>query len=225
MGVYQGETKSSVAIPVPVVSVVHQHRMKFVKDGQGKHINMLPGQPFQHTFRLLNNGVSKWTDCVTVRCVGGDALKGSERSVHLPGIQPQQMTDATVHLCAPAVEGRYICYFRLHDGDVRFGDRIWIDISVVAKAADVAGVAGVAGVAEAAVTPLTAVAAATATAETAVEKMSIEELQAAYEIQCNKVFSDATDSWKQQLAHEMWVRACKKQRDETLEKMSIEQIH
>merc|ERR1712093_295926 len=107
-----------------------------MKDGNGgRHIDMLPGQSFQHTWRLMNNGSSAWSEHVTVRCVGGDAMKGSEHSVVVPaGIAPNQAYDATIELIAPEMEGRYICYFRLHDGDARFGDRIWIDLTVRAAA-------------------------------------------------------------------------------------------
>merc|ERR1712166_117321 len=58
-------------------------------------------------------------------------MKGSEMSVPVACIGPNQVVDATIQLSAPEVPGRYICYFRLHQQNERFGDRIWIDVTVV----------------------------------------------------------------------------------------------
>merc|ERR1711865_716733 len=106
-------------------------KARFIKDSKGSHPALLPGQPFSHTWRLMNNGKEKWNENVSVRCVGGDAMKGSEVSVPVACIGPNQVVDATIQLSAPAVPGRYICYFRLHQQNERFGDRIWIDVTVV----------------------------------------------------------------------------------------------
>jgi len=133
---FQGETKVNdqpVRIPANVVNIIPKPKARFIKDGEeGRHINLVPGQPFQHTWRLMNSGSSEWSNHVTVKCVGGDAIKGSEVSVDVPsGIKPNQTFDAKIDLIAPDVDGRYICYFRLHDHNARFGDRIWIDVTVV----------------------------------------------------------------------------------------------
>merc|ERR1711865_189281 len=106
-------------------------KARFIKDSKGSHPALLPGQPFSHTWRLMNNGKEKWNENVSVRCVGGDAMKGSEMSVPVACIGPNQVVDATIQLSAPEVPGRYICYFRLHQQNERFGDRIWIDVTVV----------------------------------------------------------------------------------------------
>merc|ERR1712166_33180 len=58
-------------------------------------------------------------------------MKGSEMSVPVACIGPNQVVDATIQLSAPEVPGRYICYFRLHQQNERFRDRIWIDVTVV----------------------------------------------------------------------------------------------
>merc|ERR1712166_1642555 len=94
-------------------------------------MGMFPGQTFTHTWRLMNSGTSTWSENVTVSCVGGDAMKGSETPVVIPPVGPNQIFDATIEVSAPAVAGRYITYYRLNDGNVRFGDRIWIDVTVV----------------------------------------------------------------------------------------------
>merc|ERR1712195_279492 len=120
-------------IAAKIVKVVRKNVLKarFVKDSEGRHPAMFPGQTFTHTWRLMNSGTSTWSENVTVSCVGGDAMKGSETPVVIPPVGPNQIFDATIEVSAPAVAGRYITYYRLHDGNVRFGDRIWIDVTVV----------------------------------------------------------------------------------------------
>merc|ERR1719263_2611897 len=45
---------------------------------------------------------------------------------------PGQFVDINVALVTPDHEGRFISYWRLHDeaSGVKFGDRIWVDVSV-----------------------------------------------------------------------------------------------
>merc|ERR1712166_1594132 len=125
------KTVSAKALKVVQQRAVAIPKARFIKDSKGSHPALLPGQPFSHTWRLMNNGKEKWNENVSVRCVGGDAMKGSEMSVPVACIGPNQVVDATIQLSAPEVPGRYICYFRLHQQNERFGDRIWIDVTVV----------------------------------------------------------------------------------------------
>merc|ERR1711865_1033769 len=87
-------------IAAKIVKVVRKNVLKarFVKDSEGRHPTMFPGQTFTHTWRLMNSGTSTWSENVTVSYVGGDAMKGSETPVVIPPVGPNQIFDATIEV-------------------------------------------------------------------------------------------------------------------------------
>merc|ERR1712164_204889 len=70
------------------------------------------------------------------KCTGGDPLLGCDVIIPVEsGVAPGQIVDVEVALVAPNHEGRFISYWRLHDEatGIKFGDRIWVDVSVQAE--------------------------------------------------------------------------------------------
>merc|ERR1711916_156889 len=65
---------------------------------------------------------------------GGDVIQGTETKITFGKLGAGEETQAKVMFTAPSVEGRYINYWRLFHGDRRFGDRMWLDVTV--KGAD-----------------------------------------------------------------------------------------
>jgi len=107
-------------------------RARFVKDVAPRKTALAPGQKFTHSWRLCNNGRVPW-GAVTAKCTGGDPLLGCDAVVPVEsGVAPGQFVDINVALVTPDHEGRFISYWRLHDeaSGVKFGDRIWVDVSV-----------------------------------------------------------------------------------------------
>lgn len=110
-------------------------RARFVKDVAPRKTALAPGQPFTHSWRLCNNGRHPW-GAVVAKCTGGDPLLGGDAVVAVEsGLAPGQVVDVEVSLVAPNHEGRFISYWRLHDeaSGTKFGDRIWVDVSVHAQ--------------------------------------------------------------------------------------------
>jgi len=112
--------------------VAEKPRARFVKDVAPRKTALAPGQKFTHSWRLCNNGHLPW-GAVTAKCTGGDPLLGCDAVIAVEsGVNPGQFVDVEVALVAPDHEGRFISYWRLHDdaSGVKFGDRIWVDVSV-----------------------------------------------------------------------------------------------
>ena len=65
-----------------------------------------------------------------MRSVGGDIIKGAETKITFGKVGPGEEVQAKVMFTAPEAEGRYINYWRLFNGDRRFGDRMWLDVTV-----------------------------------------------------------------------------------------------
>ena len=90
-----------------------------------KHV---PSEVFIRAWRVRNDGHLNWpTGCKFV-CINGD-FEGDE--VMLPMLKAGEEHDIIVHMKAPLREGRYKSFWRAIDPDgVRFGQKVWADISV-----------------------------------------------------------------------------------------------
>jgi len=99
---------------------------------------MLPGQTFVKTWRLVNTGTCTWTSAYAVVWASGDEL-GDQNVVALAGgVAPGQSVDLSVPMTAPTAPGSYQSNWRLRNADgVLFGigpngDAVfWVRIDVV----------------------------------------------------------------------------------------------
>merc|ERR1712178_431214 len=85
-------------------------------------------------WRIKNSGDEDWPEGDIMRSVGGDVIQGTETKITFCKLGAGEETQAKVMFTAPSAEGRYINYWRLFHGDRRFGDRMWLDVTV--KGAD-----------------------------------------------------------------------------------------
>ncbi|KAF0688265.1 Aste57867_20135 [Aphanomyces stellatus] len=92
------------------------------------------GDTFVKTWRLKNDGKTRWPAKSRLVCVGGDHLEVGEDSVSVPILLPGKMIDVSVDMQAPIKPARYTGYWRLCTADgKRYGHRLWVDILVVGK--------------------------------------------------------------------------------------------
>jgi len=91
------------------------------------------GAQLLKTWRLRNEGARPWPDGSTLAWIGKrpqDRL-GAPLSVPVASCAPGQEVEVSVPVTAPAEPGRYTCFFRLQAPQGRkFGQRLWIQITV-----------------------------------------------------------------------------------------------
>jgi len=93
-----------------------------------------PGQRIAHTWTMVNPADISWPmDCVVKRVQGDsdEIIKTSEFGFNAE-VTAHQPIHITVEAVAPKARGRYVDYWRVHDKTNKpFGDRIWLDLTVV----------------------------------------------------------------------------------------------
>lgn len=118
----------------------------FERDTVADGTIMPPNQVFEQTWVLRNGGDSPWPAGCSVKFVGGDYMghvdsshpagihdlvSASESTVCYDALAPGQEFPFTVLLRTPAREGKVISYWRLQSDDgLKFGHRLWCDVSV-----------------------------------------------------------------------------------------------
>lgn len=112
---------------------------------------MPPNQVFQQTWFLRNGGDTPWPAGCSVKFVGGDymghvdsshpagihdLISASESTVCYDALAPGKEFPFTVLLRTPAREGNFVSHWRLQaDDGLKFGHRLWCDITVKAPKA------------------------------------------------------------------------------------------
>jgi len=93
-----------------------------------------PGSTFQKVWRMRNCGSTAWPEGTELLFVSGDMISGDTR-VPLPrAIDSGSEIEISVQMTAPVAVGRYVSCWRLcAPGGIRFGQRVWADIVVVAE--------------------------------------------------------------------------------------------
>lgn len=90
-----------------------------------------PSQQFTKSWKIKNNGESKWPSHVRLQFVGGDQMN-AENYIDVPQIDAGDSIELSVPMTAPVASGRYTGYWRLISTDGhRFGQRLWVDVNVV----------------------------------------------------------------------------------------------
>ena len=100
--------------------------------------DMIPGQQFVKTWRLINSGTCTWTTAYAVVWNSGDEL-GDQNAYALTGsVGPGQSVDISVPMTAPAATGSYQSNWKLRNANgVLFGigetgqGAFWVRIDVV----------------------------------------------------------------------------------------------
>jgi len=102
---------------------------KFIKDVTiADGTVFAPQTAFVKTWRIRNDGQSKWPDQTILCNVGGDPLGAS--AVPVAPVLPGQEVEISVPMVAPSLPGRYNSFWRLRGPDGKFGHRLWADIIV-----------------------------------------------------------------------------------------------
>jgi len=98
-----------------------------VEDGT----NVNPDQSLVKIWKLRNESTVAWPENTRLAFVGGDKLTNVE-AVAVPAVEPGAEVDIAVDMVAPSKPGRYVGYWRLAAPDgTRFGQRVWVDITVI----------------------------------------------------------------------------------------------
>jgi len=103
-------------------------------------LTMLPGEKISHTWKMINpSEANAWPKGVCAKSVkgGDDFVIQTKEWMPLSIVAPKATVNIVVDAIAPEKPGRYIHYWRLHDANNSpFGDRIWLDMTVVLKKPD-----------------------------------------------------------------------------------------
>lgn len=94
---------------------------------------MAPETQFVKIWQFRNDGQVAWPAETVLDFVGGDQMDG--KVVPVASLAPGELVDVAVEMTAPRVAGRYCGYWRLRAGELRFGHRVWADVSVVVPSA------------------------------------------------------------------------------------------
>ncbi|OQR95050.1 hypothetical protein ACHHYP_00470 [Achlya hypogyna] len=90
------------------------------------------GDTFVKTWRLKNDGKTRWPSTTELVWVGGVHLETKSERLPIPILPPGKMIDVSVEMQAPSKPARYTGFWRLSSADgKRFGQRFWVDILVV----------------------------------------------------------------------------------------------
>ncbi|EKM61508.1 uncharacterized protein PHACADRAFT_112173 [Phanerochaete carnosa HHB-10118-sp] len=122
-------------LPTLLPADIH-HQATFVVDNNIADGTVFPpGAEFVKSWVMRNDGETAWPEETTLRYVAGDRMMSRESAaVRMPvGCVPPGAEAELVasEMKAPDVSGKYVSYWRLHDGKEFFGSSIWVDIVVV----------------------------------------------------------------------------------------------
>jgi len=102
--------------------------VKHVSTPDGTEVN--PGQLFDKIWRFRNESETAWPEGTKLLWVGGDRLGAPDFVLVPKSVKPSEEVDVSMILIAPTKSGRYTGYFRLHNGESKFGQRVWVQIVV-----------------------------------------------------------------------------------------------
>ncbi|MCC6905062.1 MAG: hypothetical protein IT326_04405 [Anaerolineae bacterium] len=101
-----------------------------------------PGESFNKTWRLRNNGSAAWTQGTKLTFVRGQQM-GAPASVAAPATGPGSNADITVGFTAPATPGTYESVWQLRTTENQsFGAEIFVKITVAAASGGSSGGSG-----------------------------------------------------------------------------------
>ena len=116
------------ALPPPPRSTYHA---TYVLDNNISEGQIFPpGAEFVKSWRVRNDGSTAWPEETSLRFVAGDRLAPLDvaKTVPVGAVQPGDEVD--LHggdMKAPEVPGKYVSYWRLHDGQQHFGTSVWVE--------------------------------------------------------------------------------------------------
>lgn len=130
------EALSRIAPAVaPSPSAEIHHHATFVADNNIADGTVFPpGAEFVKSWIMRNDGETAWPEETTLRYVAGDRMLSRDGITArapvgcvLPGAEAELVG---CEMKAPDVPGKYVSYWRLHDGNEFFGSSIWVEIIV-----------------------------------------------------------------------------------------------
>lgn len=84
-------------------------------------------------WRLKNNGTKEWGYNVELVFFSGNQSMVLNKRVSVQNCQPGKMMDVQTSIKIPNRKGRYIAYYRLHNGNTPFGPKLCADIIALEK--------------------------------------------------------------------------------------------
>ena len=124
---------------------VERPKAQFISDvtcADGMQVHA--GETLRKTWSIKNVGPTAWPAGVRLVFAGGELSPDSENrsdafGALVPFAGPGDVVHVSIDIVVPKEEGRFRGTFRLQTADgIRFGPRIWIDLSVPAEAAEAA---------------------------------------------------------------------------------------
>jgi len=111
----------------------HRPGARFIRDvTMFDGTEVAPASKFTKIWRLRNEGANTWPPGTQLAFSGGDQLEAAEHVAVPAPVEPGQEVDIAVDMCAPDKLGRYVSYWRLTTPrGKRFGQRIWVNVTVV----------------------------------------------------------------------------------------------
>lgn len=161
-------------------------RARLVSSADGTSRTVRPFEPIQKTWELLNDGAEAWPASVRMVNVGGELMGAPATGVAVRAAQPGETVTVTMQMRAPTIAGRHASYWRLCTADgMRFGARIWVDVTVEADPTPVSAELPAA----APVTPIAVPEAIPVTSQSSESQPVASPLPADYEVQLAQLAS------------------------------------
>lgn len=94
---------------------------------------MQPGQQFDKTWRIRNNGCETWPAGTQLVFYSGEQMGGVDTAIPDLPVENEELVDVTVKMTAPAAAGTYVGYWTMNapnKGD--FGPQVYVEIIVQA---------------------------------------------------------------------------------------------
>ena len=130
-----------IPVDIPTITVTIRDSLSFVADVTiPDGTSFLPGDTFEKTWRIRNDGVTIWTEDYSLIFDGGSIMGGPIETPLLSEVAPGEEVDLTVELTAPDTPGEHIGYWMLRNGEGgTFGsgetadDPFWVAIVVLTE--------------------------------------------------------------------------------------------
>ena len=121
-----------ISPPIVVAPPRPRYSATFVSDSHISEGQIFPpGAEFVKSWRMCNSGDVAWPENTTLRYVAGDRLvpQGTTtQPVHVGTVEPGAETELIGgEMKAPELPGKYVSYWRLHDGEQYFGSSVWVE--------------------------------------------------------------------------------------------------
>ena len=103
---------------------------RFVKESIADNTQVFCGRTFFKTWIFRNNGTTEWPKTVKLVRSSGDEM-GQKEMLVSKAVKPEEEVSFMMRFEAPNEPGRYTSFFRLQDGNVKFGQKVWCTVQAI----------------------------------------------------------------------------------------------